>query len=106
MYTNAQNKDKIVSSPRSGNTTIHMTHLATNIPVAVKLTAVEAMWLHHEDNIDHPVGKEYPVGVNKEHHDLMMDRVIASISERDGIDYSDGNYEFSFASHSFPGFER
>ena len=51
MYTKAQNTDKIVSSPRSGNTTIHMTHLATNIPVAVKLTAVEAMWLHHEEEV-------------------------------------------------------
>lgn len=105
MYNKEQNFNKITTSNRSGNSTLHFTHLATSIPVAVKLTALEAMWLNHEENIDHPEGSEYPTGVNKAHHSLMMDRIIDSVSERDGIDYADGNYEVSYASNSFPAME-
>ena len=47
------------------------------------------MWYGHEENIDHPVGSEYPVSINVPHMKVMRDRVIASVLNRTGIDIRD-----------------
>ncbi|MDA7807256.1 hypothetical protein N8955_00830 [bacterium] len=101
MYNKEQSKDKIVESKTSGLSTMHLTHIATSYPQAIELTALEAMWLGHEENIDHPAGEEYPIGTNKEHMSLMVDRVIDSVNHREGIDIN-ADYEIEFISHSFP----
>ena len=95
FYQTQQDPNKIVSCERSGYTNIHMQD-GESIPIS----SIEALWYGHEENIDQPLGQEYPVGMNKEHMKLMVLRVIDSINNR-----MESNYQISdisFASHSFP----
>ena len=88
MYNKEQSKDKIVESKTSGLSTMHLTHIATSYPQAIELTALEAMWLGHEENIDHPEDSNYPTGVNEPHLRVMTARVEDSVLNRTGIDIS------------------
>jgi len=54
--------------------------------VNIQLTSLEEMWYYHEENINHPEGHDYPVGVNEPHRELMMKRVLDSVTHRTGID--------------------
>ncbi len=87
IYTQNQSKDKItsVNGQWLGSLTCFNNDDDTNDCV-IKLTGLESMWYNHEECIDHPAGEEYPVGVNTEFRNLMVNRVADSVLERTGID--------------------
>lgn len=95
FYQTQQDPSKIVSSVRSGYTNLHM-----NDGESIPMSSLEAMWFGHEENIDQPLGQEYPVGTNKEHYKLMVLRAIDSINNRMESNYQTS--DISYASHSFP----
>ena len=88
LNTQNQSKDKIVSIDgyNIGSFTCYNADAPAGEGVNIQLTALEEMWYGHEENIDHPVGSEYPVSINVPHMKVMRDRVAASILNRTGID--------------------
>ncbi len=95
FYQTQQDPSKIVSCKQSGYTNLHM-----NDGESIPMSSLEAMWLGHEENIDQPLGQEYPVGTNKEHYKLMVLRAIDSINNRMESNYQTS--DISYVSHSFP----
>ena len=101
LNTKNQNPSKIVDSPYQMIGSLTCYYNDDKPGVNIQLTSLEEMWWGHEENIDHPAGEEYPIGTNKEHMSLMVDRVIDSVNHREGIDIN-ADYEIEFISHSFP----
>jgi len=91
LNTTNQNPDKIHTIPgySIGSFTCYNADAPAGEGVNIQLTALEEMWYGHEENIDHPVGSEYPVSINVPHMKVMRDRVIASVLNRTGIDIRD-----------------
>ena len=91
LNTTNQNPDKIHTIPgySIGSFTCYNADAPAGEGVNIQLTSLEEMWYGHEENIDHPVGSEYPVSINVPHMKVMRDRVIASVLNRTGIDIRD-----------------
>jgi len=91
LNTKNQNPDKIHTIPgySIGSFTCYNADAPAGEGVNIQLTSLEEMWYGHEENIDHPVGSEYPVSINVPHMKVMRDRVIASVLNRTGIDIRD-----------------
>ena len=88
LNTKNQNPEKIHTIPgySIGSFTCYNANEADGAAVNIQLTSLEEMWYGHEENIDHPVGSEYPVSINVPHMKVMRDRVAASVLDRTGID--------------------
>ena len=86
IYTQNQSKDKIRSVNGYWISTVTCYNENNDDSVNIQLTSLEAMWVNHEENVDHPEGSEYPVSVNVPHLKVMRDRVIDSVLNRTGID--------------------
>ena len=88
LNTKNQNPDKIHTIPgySIGSFTCYNANEDDGKSVNIQLTSLEEMWYGHEENIDHPIGSEYPVSINVPHMKVMRDRVIASVLNRTGID--------------------
>jgi hypothetical protein len=86
IYTKNQSKDKIVSVNGYWISTVTCYNENNDDSVNIQLTSLEAMWVNHEENVDHPEGSDYPVSVNVPHLKLMRERVADSILNRTGID--------------------
>ena len=88
LNTKNQNPEKIHTIPgySIGSFTCYNANEDDGAAVNIQLTSLEEMWYGHEENIDHPVGSEYPVSINVPHMKVMRDRVAASVLERTGID--------------------
>jgi len=89
IYTKNQSKDKIVSVDGYWISTVTCYNENNDKSVNIQLTSLEAMWVNHEENVDHPEGSEYPVSVNVPFLKLMRERVANSILSRTGIDIRD-----------------
>jgi len=91
LNTKNQSPEKIHTIPgySIGSFTCYNADAPAGEGVNIQLTALEEMWYGHEENIDHPVGSEYPVSINVPHMKVMRDRVIASVLNRTGIDIRD-----------------
>ena len=87
LNTINQNPNKIVSVPglAIGSLTCYYND-EDKKGVNIQLTSLEEMWYTHEENIDHPADSEYPTGVNEAHRKVMVDRVMASVLARTGVD--------------------
>ena len=87
LNTINQNPNKIVSVPglAIGSLTCYYND-ENKKGVNIQLTSLEEMWYTHEENVDHPVGSEYPVSINVPHMKVMRDRVMASVLARTGVD--------------------
>jgi len=86
IYTQNQSKDKIRSVNGYWISTVTCYNENNDDSVNIQLTSLEAMWVNHEENVDHPEGSDYPVSVNVPHLKLMRERVADSILNRTGID--------------------
>ena len=86
IYTQNQSKDKIVSVNGYWISTVTCYNENNDDSVNIQLTSLEAMWVNHEENVDHPEGSEYPVSVNVPFLKLMRERVADSILARTGYD--------------------
>ena len=90
IYTQNQSKDKITSVNGFIINTISCSNDNTDEPgVTIQLTGLESMWYNHEENVDHPEGSEYPVGINVPFMKLMRERIANSVLARTGYDIRD-----------------
>ena len=91
LNTTNQNPEKIYVIPgySIGSFTCYNADAPSGEGVNIQLTALEEMWYGHEENIDHPVGSEYPVSINVPHMKVMRNRVFDSVLNRTGIDVRD-----------------
>ncbi len=64
IYTQNQSKDKIRSVNGYWISTVTCYNENNDDSVNIQLTSLEAMWVNHEECVDHPEGSEYPVSVN------------------------------------------
>ena len=89
VNTTNQNPDKIVDSKFQMTGSLTCFNDNNQDGIVIQLTSLEEMWYTHEENVDHPVGSEYPVSINVPHMKLMRDRVIDSVFNRTGINVKD-----------------
>jgi predicted double-glycine peptidase len=89
VNTTNQNPDKIVDSKFQMTGSLTCFNDDNQDGIVIQLTSLEEMWYTHEENVDHPVGSEYPVSINVPHMKLMRDRVIDSVFNRTGINVKD-----------------
>ena len=90
IYTQNQSKDKITSVDGFIINTVSCSNDNTDEPgVTIQLTGLESMWYNHEENVNHPEGKEYPVNINVPFMKLMRERIANSVLARTGYDIRD-----------------
>ena len=88
LNTTNQSKDKITAP--LGYWISSLTLIDKALPsYNIQLTGLESMWYNHEENIDHPEGREYPTGVNTAHRNVMVKKVCDSVFARTGINPAD-----------------
>lgn len=90
IYTQNQSKDKITSVDGFIINTVSCSNDNTDEPgVTIQLTGLESMWYNHEENVNHPEGKEFPESINVPFMKLMRERIANSILARTGYDIRD-----------------
>ncbi len=89
LNTQNQSKDKITTANGQWIGSLTCYNNDDTPGVTIQLTSLEEMWYTHEENVDHPKGSEYPVGINVPHMKVMRERVFDSVLHRTGINVRD-----------------
>ena len=99
IYTQNQSKDKIRSVNGFTINTVTCYNDNNDDSVNIQLTGLESMWYNHEENVNHPEGKEFPESINVPFMKLMRERIANSILARTGYDIRDYDHVIHASCH-------